>query len=66
MYVCVCGGVTERQIQQAASEGAKTLGDLRRDLGVAQECGRCADCAIHCLKNALAKQEQTSLFQEAA
>lgn len=52
MYVCVCKGVTEKHIHQAAREGAKTLKDLRRDLGVTVECGRCAGCANQCLKNA--------------
>lgn len=52
MYVCVCQAVTERQIHQAAQEGAKTLKDLRHQLGVTTECGRCANCARQCLRNA--------------
>ncbi|MDD3483214.1 (2Fe-2S)-binding protein, partial [Azovibrio restrictus] len=34
MYVCVCQGVTERQIQEAARNGASRLKDLRQQLGV--------------------------------
>lgn len=52
MYVCVCQAVTERQIQAAASSGAQSLKDLRRDLGVTRDCGRCASCARDCLKSA--------------
>lgn len=52
MYVCVCSAVTERQIYQAARAGATTLKDLRRDLGVTSECGRCATCARQCLREA--------------
>ncbi len=52
MYVCVCQAVTERQIHQAARDGAKTIKDLRRDLGVTSECGRCATCAKQCLRDA--------------
>lgn len=52
MYVCVCLAVTERQIHQAAQEGATTLKDLRRELGVTSECGRCATCARQCLRDA--------------
>lgn len=52
MYICVCHAVTERQIHQAAGEGAKTLKDLRRELGVTAECGRCASCARQCLRDA--------------
>ncbi|MCE1239730.1 MAG: (2Fe-2S)-binding protein [Azonexaceae bacterium] len=50
MYVCVCQAVTDRQIREAAEGGARTLKDLRRDLGVTSECGRCATCAHECLK----------------
>lgn len=52
MYVCVCKAVTERQIHEAAQGGARTLSDLRRELGVTIDCGRCASCARDCLKEA--------------
>ena len=45
MYVCVCQAVTDRQIREAAEGGARTLKDLRRDLGVTRDCGHCASCA---------------------
>lgn len=54
MYVCVCQAVTDGQIRQAAQDGARTLKDLRRDLGVTRDCGRCASCAHDCLKEARA------------
>lgn len=41
MYVCLCRGVTERQVKQALEEGARSLGDLHRELGVGGDCGRC-------------------------
>ena len=50
MYVCVCKAVTDRQIREAAENGARTLKDLRRELGVTSECGRCASCAQECLR----------------
>jgi len=52
MYVCVCRAVTERQIFEAAQAGAKNLKDLKRDLDVTTECGRCASCAKECLRDA--------------
>jgi bacterioferritin-associated ferredoxin len=54
MYVCVCKAVTERQIHQAAQEGARSLKDLYQGLGITRECGRCAHCARECLNEALA------------
>ena len=50
MYVCVCRAVTDRQIRDAAQAGANTLKDLRRELGVSSECGKCAASALECLK----------------
>lgn len=66
MYVCVCQAVTERQIIQAAHNGARTLKDLRKDLGVTSECGRCATCARKCLKDAHQVQTAYPLLAQAA
>lgn len=55
MYVCICRAVTERDIHEAVARGAHSLKDLRRELGVASECGKCAADAKHCLKMALEK-----------
>ena len=63
MYVCVCQAVTDREIHQAARNGAKTLRDLRRDLQVSVDCGRCASCARKCLKSVSAdSQESLQMF----
>jgi bacterioferritin-associated ferredoxin len=45
MYVCVCHGITDRQIRAALDEGATTLGELQRHLPVGSSCGRCLDAA---------------------
>lgn len=58
MYVCVCHAVTDRQIREAAQGGARTLKDLRRDLGVTRDCGRCASCAHDCLQEANGNQKK--------
>ncbi|MFV8818387.1 (2Fe-2S)-binding protein [Haliea sp. E17] len=56
MYVCLCHGVTERQIVAAIDSGVDCMKQLRRDLGIATECGRCASCASDCLKQTLASR----------
>lgn len=53
MYVCVCKAITDHQIREAARNGARTLDDLRRDLGVASECGNCAAYARQYLEEAI-------------
>lgn len=68
MYVCVCKAVTEREVRSAAEAGARTLHDLRRDLGVASECGRCARCAhqLLCEARADAPCTEATVLTEAA
>ncbi len=56
MYVCVCKAITDQHIREAARNGARTLDDLRCDLGVASECGNCAAYARLCLEEALENQ----------
>lgn len=50
MFVCICHAVTERQIIAAAQRGASRLADLRKELGVPGNCGRCGVCAKELLR----------------
>ena len=54
MIVCVCRRVSDHQIREAAADGAHSLECLQRELGVALQCGRCADCASRVLCDARA------------
>ncbi len=60
MYVCVCKAVTEREVHEAIRDGARSLRDLRTDLGIIEECGRCAGCARQCLRDAEARDTAAS------
>jgi bacterioferritin-associated ferredoxin len=53
MIVCVCRRISDHQIRQAAADGAVSLECLQFELGVATQCGRCADCAMSHLRAAL-------------
>lgn len=44
MIVCVCRRISDRQIRAAAENGATSLADLEQ-IGVALQCGKCADMA---------------------
>jgi bacterioferritin-associated ferredoxin len=60
MIVCVCRRISDQQIRQAAADGAHSLECLQFDLGVATQCGRCADCASRILcdaRNAASHQQ---------
>jgi bacterioferritin-associated ferredoxin len=41
MIVCVCKAVSDRHIRSAVKDGATSLRDLTRDLGVGTCCGKC-------------------------
>ena len=45
MYVCICRGVTDRQIRRAVDEGARTLHEVQKKLPLADCCGRCGPVA---------------------
>lgn len=51
MYVCVCHGITERQIVRAVEQGARTLGEVQMQLPVGGCCGRCEDCAREVIRD---------------
>lgn len=50
MYVCLCTGVTDRDIREAAENGVTTVRQLGRELGVGRQCGRCAATAREILR----------------
>ena len=45
MYICLCNGITEREIRARADEGLCTLAELESCLGVGAGCGRCRHAA---------------------
>lgn len=50
MYICLCKGITDSQIQTAINNGAdyKTL---REELGVATDCGQCGNSCKDMVKS---------------
>lgn len=41
MYVCLCAGITDSQIRAAAEQGCGSLKQLRQQLDVGGQCGKC-------------------------
>ena len=50
MYVCICKGVTDSQIQQALDQGADYK-SLREEFGVATDCGQCGNYCKQMIKD---------------
>lgn len=41
MYVCICHGVTDGQINSALDAGARSIKDINQQLCVGSCCGKC-------------------------
>lgn len=52
MYVCLCKGVTDKQIRQAVDNGVDSMRQLNRCLGVGSQCGKCGKHAKEVLREA--------------
>lgn len=51
MYVCLCKGITDRDIAQSVHRGACSFREVREELGVSTQCGKCA-----CLARAIVEE----------
>ncbi|WP_379654710.1 bacterioferritin-associated ferredoxin [Pseudoxanthomonas sp. UC19_8] len=49
MYVCICNGVTDHQIREAAANGCRTVSELTMRTGAGSTCGSCLDMAADLL-----------------
>ena len=56
MYVCLCKAVTDRQIHESIGRGAVSFAEVRRELGVATQCGKCCQMAKSIVETAVNRQ----------
>jgi len=49
MYICLCNGITDRDIRTHAQDAACTLADLECALRAGGGCGRCKPAAAEVL-----------------
>ncbi len=45
MLVCVCNGISDRQIDSAMAEGVSSFSSLKKELGIGNCCGQCVSFA---------------------
>ena len=57
MYVCICNGVTQRDIRDAADAGCRSMAELTMRTGCGACCGTCLDMAARVLSEARAVLE---------
>lgn len=66
MYVCLCNGITERQIKNAVEKGDSNLSSVKHRLGVSNQCGSCANMAESIILNHKIHLDQVDLFYKVA
>jgi bacterioferritin-associated ferredoxin len=49
VYVCLCNGVTDRQIREAAEAGCRSMSELTMRTGCGATCGSCVEMATQLL-----------------
>lgn len=60
MYVCLCKGITDRQIQDEICKGACTMRELYKRLGIASTCGKCGEQTRQLLIQSLSQNPPSS------
>ena len=50
MYVCICNGVTDHDIHEAAEAGCGSVPELTMRTGAGANCGSCLDLAAELLE----------------
>ncbi|MGV8932564.1 MAG: bacterioferritin-associated ferredoxin [Luteimonas sp.] len=60
MYVCVCNGVTDHDIRQAAKAGCGSLAELTMRTGCGSCCGSCVTMACELLDEAREQARPTA------
>ncbi|MCB9547130.1 MAG: (2Fe-2S)-binding protein [Myxococcales bacterium] len=59
MIVCICEGVSDREVKRVLRQGACDLGSLRRECGAGGDCGSCRPQLRRMLRELKATGRQT-------
>jgi len=57
MYVCICNGVTDHQIREAAASGVRSVAELTMRTGCGASCGTCLETASAILEASRAERD---------
>jgi bacterioferritin-associated ferredoxin len=57
MYVCICNGVTDHDINQAVEAGCRSVAELTMRTGAGATCGSCLELAAQLMDKARAVRD---------
>jgi bacterioferritin-associated ferredoxin len=66
VYVCICNGVTQSDIRDAADAGCRSVAELTMRTGCGANCGSCIDMAAEVLEQARAIELPLPVLSQAA
>ena len=66
MYVCACHGFTEKQVNQAVSEGPCSVAEVYRRLGETPQCGKCVCAVVDMVRGARSVDQVSAGMQACA
>lgn len=62
MLVCVCNGISDRDIDSALQDGAASFKEVRTTLGLGSCCGQCATFARDMVNEKMAQVQASNAF----
>ncbi|MFL0811559.1 MAG: bacterioferritin-associated ferredoxin [Agarilytica sp.] len=65
MFVCICKGITDTQIREAIDNGAENMGEIRQELGVSSQCGRCVPAVKEVVRASMDAKAGSMFYQVA-
>ncbi|ALP39528.1 bacterioferritin-associated ferredoxin [Aeromonas schubertii] len=63
MYVCLCRGITDSQIRKAVQSGKREFRQLKQELEVGAQCGKCVRMAMEIIAQ---ERDKAPLYYEVA
>lgn len=57
MYVCLCQGITDKDIRDAVNEGCCNYKEVRQALDIASQCGKCGCLAKQIVKETISESQ---------
>lgn len=63
MLVCVCNGVSDRDIESALQDGASSYKEVRSALGIGSCCGQCKPYAKEMVGEKIAEAQVSNSYQ---
>jgi bacterioferritin-associated ferredoxin len=58
MYICLCKAITDSHIREAVANGATHFSQVRKELGLASQCGKCGLIARQVFNESLQTEQQ--------